>query len=56
MMRFGFGVLRLSSQDFWLLSLLEFASAVDVFFGCHDDHLTQQKLHVLMQNYPDKKT
>jgi uncharacterized phage protein (TIGR02216 family) len=53
-MAFGFGVLRLSSRDFWRLTPQELASAVRALGG-EQAPLTRDVLHELIARFPDRK-
>ena len=54
-MRFGFGVLRLSSRDFWGLSPRELAAAMTALSGPQvRNPPTRGELYGLMQRYPDE--
>jgi uncharacterized phage protein (TIGR02216 family) len=53
-MAFGFGVLRLSSRDFWRLTPRELASAVRALHG-EPAPLTRDALHDLIARFPDRK-
>jgi uncharacterized phage protein (TIGR02216 family) len=53
-MAFGFGVLRLSSRDFWRLTPRELASAVTALSG-ESAPLSRDALHELIARFPDRK-
>jgi uncharacterized phage protein (TIGR02216 family) len=53
-MAFGFGVLRLSSRDFWRLTPRELAGAVRALHG-EPAPLSRDALHELIARFPDRK-
>ena len=56
-MEIGFGILCLSPNDFWNMSLYEFYSALDGFKEYNTDQsktpLTEGELKDMMERYPD---
>jgi uncharacterized phage protein (TIGR02216 family) len=52
-MRFGFGVLRLSSRDFWQLTPRELASAWTAIAGERVTPPARGTLETLMERFPD---
>lgn len=52
-MAFGFGVLRLSSRDFWSLSPRELAAAARGVFGEISPPMRRDELQALIALYPD---
>ena len=55
-MAFGFGFLRLSSKEFWSLSLLELHMALEHTNPGTGETLERSWLHKTMSQYPDIKT
>jgi uncharacterized phage protein (TIGR02216 family) len=53
-MAFGFGVLRLSSEEFWRLTPQELASAVRALRG-DTQPLSRDALNELISRFPDRK-
>jgi uncharacterized phage protein (TIGR02216 family) len=54
-MRFGFGVMRLSSRDFWGLTPRELASAFEAISGrSRGDAPGREALAALMNAFPDE--
>jgi uncharacterized phage protein (TIGR02216 family) len=53
-MAFGFGVLRLSSLDFWRLTPRELAGAVRALLG-EARPLSRESLNELISRFPDRK-
>lgn len=53
-MAFGFGVLRLSSREFWTLSPLELAAAVRALFG-ETAPVSRASLNELLARFPDQE-
>lgn len=53
-MAFGFGVLRLSSHEFWSLSPRELAAAARGVFGEPSSPLRRDELSALIALYPDE--
>tara|TARA_Y100000114_G_scaffold61189_1_gene56161 strand:- start:1129 stop:1302 length:174 start_codon:yes stop_codon:yes gene_type:complete len=53
----GLGILRLSPNDFWNMSVYEFYSALEGFKEFNTDQskkpLTKNRLKDLMERYPD---
>ena len=53
----GLGILRLSPESFWNMSLIEFFSAVDGFKEFNTDQskkpLNKGELYDMMERYPD---
>ena len=58
LMQFGFGVLRLSSKDFWALTLLELdaAAATAASSGNLQRAMSRSELNDLMRAHPDRET
>ena len=52
-MAIGFGVLRLSSHDFWLLTPREFAAALRALYGEPAAPIDRAALAALIARYPD---
>jgi len=52
-MQFGFGVLRLSSKDFWLMTPREIFAAYLAFQPNKATPISRARLDNLMQNFPD---
>lgn len=52
-MRFGLGVLRLPSRDFWALTPRELAAAWGALMGEQGGPLARSELDGLMERYPD---
>jgi uncharacterized phage protein (TIGR02216 family) len=52
-MRFGFGVLHLSSKDFWGLSPRELAAAFAAKSGTRAGAPERSRLDEMMERYPD---
>jgi uncharacterized phage protein (TIGR02216 family) len=55
-MQFGFGVLRLSSDQFWRMTPHELASAIAGRRGPSAPPLSRDALDELMRRYPDRST
>ncbi|MEM8749417.1 MAG: phage tail assembly chaperone [Pseudomonadota bacterium] len=53
MMTFGFGVLKLSSNAFWALSLRELNAALKAHMPGHTDRPSAAALQALMRRFPD---
>ncbi len=53
-MGFGFGVLRLSSREFWNLTPHELAAAARAIFG-ETSALPRATLNELIARFPDRK-
>ncbi|MFV0279239.1 MAG: rcc01693 family protein [Rhodoblastus sp.] len=55
-MRFGLGVLRLSSRDFWTMTPREIHAASQGLFGAgpHGEPISREKLDALMRAFPDR--
>lgn len=53
-MAFGFGVLRLSSHEFWRLTPRELASAVRALYG-ESSLVSRGTLNELLTRFPDRK-
>lgn len=53
-MAFGFGRLRLSSQEFWAMTPRELAAAVEGVVGPIAAPLDRASLDALIARYPDK--
>ena len=53
LMRFGFGVLRLSPAQFWSLSLPELNAAIEAHFPKKAEPLSRKWLEQAMTNHPD---
>ncbi len=54
-MGFGFGVLRLSSKDFWSMTVRELEAAMQAHFGTSDATVSRQWLRETMEKNPDQK-
>ena len=54
-MRFGFGVLRLSSEAFWRLTPRELAAAWTAIAGEHVAPPARAALDDLMERFPDAR-
>ena len=54
-MAIGFGLLQLSSDQFWAMTIREIEAAANGLFGEQLDHqpLMQTELDQLMQRFPD---
>ena len=52
-MRLGFGVLKLSSRDFWGLTPRELAAAFEGIAGRRTTPPDRNGLHALMERFPD---
>ena len=52
-MRFGFGVMRLSSQAFWALTPRELAAAFRAVAGDRGGAPGRNDLEVMMERFPD---
>jgi uncharacterized phage protein (TIGR02216 family) len=52
-MGFGFGRLRLSSEQFWALTPIEIAAAARSFLPEQAEALKQKGLAALLSQYPD---
>ena len=52
-MRLGFGVLKLSSRDFWGLTPRELAAAFEALSGPHRVPPDRERLKTLMERFPD---
>ena len=52
-MRFGFGVLRLSSRDFWGLTPRELAAAFEALNGRRGGPPDREGLNRMMERFPD---
>lgn len=55
LMQFGFGVLRLSSKDFWALTLLEMDAALTAYLGNSQQAMSRVELNELMRAHPDRE-
>jgi len=53
-MAFGFGVLRLSSEEFWKLTPRELAAAIRALHG-ENAPLSRDSLNELIARFPDRK-
>lgn len=53
-MAFGFGVLRLSSREFWTLTPRELAAAVRALFG-EAAPVSRTALNELLARFPDQE-
>ncbi len=53
-MAFGFGVLRLSSHEFWRLTPRELAGAVRALAG-ETSQVSRDTLNELLARFPDRK-
>ena len=54
-MAIGFGVLRLSSRDFWLLTPREFAAALHALYGDPAAPMDRAALESLAARFPDMR-
>jgi uncharacterized phage protein (TIGR02216 family) len=52
-MRLGFGVLKLSSKEFWGLTPRELAAAFEALSGNRPPALDRTRLGKLMERFPD---
>ena len=52
-MRLGFGVLKLSSRDFWGLTPRELAAAFEALSGPRRSPPDREQLKTLMERFPD---
>lgn len=52
-MRFGFGVLKLSSKEFWGLTPRELAAAFEAMSGSRPAAPDRARLAQLMERFPD---
>ena len=52
-MRFGFGVLKLSSKEFWGLTPRELAAAFEALSGSRTGAPDRTRLGQLMERFPD---
>jgi len=52
-MRFGFGVLRLSSKEFWGLTPRELAAAFEALSGGRPTAPDRDRLGKMMERFPD---
>lgn len=52
-MAFGFGVLRLSPQEFWAMTPRELAYAIEAISGCSAP-LDRKTFSELMRKFPDE--
>ena len=52
-MRLGFGVLKLSSKDFWGLTPRELAAAFEALSGARPGAPDRGRLGQLMERFPD---
>jgi uncharacterized phage protein (TIGR02216 family) len=52
-MRLGFGVLKLSSKEFWGLTPRELAAAFEAVSGPRTAPPDRSRLHKLMERFPD---
>lgn len=52
-MAIGFGVLRLSSRDFWALTPRELAAAIEGLTGRRDAPMDRTRLEELALRFPD---
>ena len=53
LMQFGFGVLRLSSNDFWSLTLLELEAAMTAQLTSEPQMVSRSELDQMMRAHPD---
>lgn len=53
-MQFGFGVLKLSSRDFWAMTPREMAFAMRAFAPSSNTPLSRSSFDELLTNFPDK--
>ena len=54
-MAIGFGVLRLSSHDFWRLTPREFAAALRALYGEPAAPIDRAALEALARRFPDRR-
>ncbi len=54
LMQFGFGVLKLSAEEFWSLTPRELAAALAVYAEPPGQSLQRKDLDALMCAYPDR--
>ncbi|MBB3930740.1 putative phage protein (TIGR02216 family) [Kaistia hirudinis] len=52
-MAIGFGVLKLSSRDFWALTPRELASAIEGLTGRTSAPMDRERLEELARRFPD---
>ena len=52
-MTFGFGVLRLSSEQFWMMTPREIFAALEGVYGRAREHIGRDALQTLMSHFPD---
>ena len=52
-MRLGFGVLRLSSKEFWGLTPRELAAAFEALSGARPGTPDRDRLKTMMERFPD---
>ena len=52
-MQFGFGVLRLSSKDFWAMTPRELFAAYMAFQPTHSAPIERETLNDLIRQFPD---
>jgi uncharacterized phage protein (TIGR02216 family) len=52
-MRFGFGVLKLSSREFWGLTPRELAAAFEALSGARPRAPERTRLNEMMERFPD---
>lgn len=52
-MQLGFGVLHLSSKEFWGLTPRELSAAFEALSGARTSAPDRSKLSTLMERYPD---
>ncbi len=55
-MAVGFGILRLSSRDFWALTPRELAAAIEGLRGGAQAPMTRAALDALARKYPDRRS
>lgn len=54
-MQFGFGVLRLSSKDFWAMTPIELAAAHRAFAPANNEPIDKASFDELIKKYPDEE-
>ena len=54
-MAFGFGVLRLSSEQFWSMTMRELQAAIESHTGFAGERVNRGWLKQAMQQFPDRE-
>ena len=54
-MKFGFGILRLSSHDFWAMTPLELAAACKALNPVNAKRMDRKTMENLMTRFPDRR-